>query len=661
MEQQQATAIPLDDTDDTDDFADTAGPIDVEQAEAAIVEHYPRLVRLAYLILPPGMGRTRRVLAAHALAQRALPRNQGRPETQEVELPWQRGTKGTAGDAGYAYVRLRVLRSALRAGRPRRPWALSAPLPLVWGLRLFPRSGGADELALDKALSELSGPGRAAYVLRELERLDDREVRALLHAAGVEDARDALDEADEVPEPAGSRDDGSLLESAEFDPCSLQARPTDLMRRRQHLRALLVTLVALVVCGSLLGMPGDGWGQSGAAAPSYARNPSSERALDPDRLTRAEPFAWRTATRADFSSWPARGDRLGDTALLRRALAVWARPGRSVRVSATAGTQSGPPSGPPQLLYAGVVDQAAVVLLYDGLRVARYAEGAEDSGGGDGTVALDLARLDAADAAASTALVLGRTDGNVRYLTAPWVRHTSVRDLLRPAERPRPVRMTTDGVTDPVRTVPRLRPCRGWPAVRFGSHLVADLGELAPARLTYGAPGSAARGGPRDVAGRDALLSWERTACRLPLMTGRGVRSVNIWRFGTQRLPEAGGRAAWLCTRAETWRGAGSRVLAQFQPWTTRRGAAGAVAATADGSAACGPRAPRVLAGVLWKARSGHWFLLAAGSRQVTAITATGGVRARSGHRALTAPAKPGAHATLKARMADGTRLGALR
>ncbi|KIF02087.1 hypothetical protein PL81_31960, partial [Streptomyces sp. RSD-27] len=49
-------------------------PPDVEQAEAAIVEHYPRLVRLAYLVLPPALGRNRRVLTAHALTQRALPR-----------------------------------------------------------------------------------------------------------------------------------------------------------------------------------------------------------------------------------------------------------------------------------------------------------------------------------------------------------------------------------------------------------------------------------------------------------------------------------------------------------------------------------------------------------------------------------------------------------
>ncbi|NEB76655.1 hypothetical protein G3I40_15705, partial [Streptomyces sp. SID14478] len=51
-----------------------ADVIDVEQAEAALVEHYPRLVRLAYLVLPPGLGRNRRVLTAHSVTQRALPR-----------------------------------------------------------------------------------------------------------------------------------------------------------------------------------------------------------------------------------------------------------------------------------------------------------------------------------------------------------------------------------------------------------------------------------------------------------------------------------------------------------------------------------------------------------------------------------------------------------
>ncbi|KIF74177.1 hypothetical protein QR77_09610, partial [Streptomyces sp. 150FB] len=57
--------------------APAAAFIRVEQAEAALVEHYPRLVRLAYLVLPPSLGRNRRVLTAHALVQRALPRRAG--------------------------------------------------------------------------------------------------------------------------------------------------------------------------------------------------------------------------------------------------------------------------------------------------------------------------------------------------------------------------------------------------------------------------------------------------------------------------------------------------------------------------------------------------------------------------------------------------------
>src|SRR4051812_13899116 len=81
---------------------------DVERAEAAIVEHYPRLVRLAYLVLPPSMGRHHRVLTAHGLVQRALPRaGRRRPA---AGLPAQRGP---APESGYDLVRLRTLRLAL--------------------------------------------------------------------------------------------------------------------------------------------------------------------------------------------------------------------------------------------------------------------------------------------------------------------------------------------------------------------------------------------------------------------------------------------------------------------------------------------------------------------------------------------------------------------
>lgn len=493
--------------------ASSADPVvDVEQAEAALVEHYPRLARLAYLVLPPGLGRGRRVLSAHALTQRALPRNR----TTTPVIPAQ--STGREVDPGYALVRLRVVRTALEAGLPlrRRAWPrrsqLPPLLPHVRGLKLFPRSGGADELALDQRLSALSGPGRAAYVLRGLERLPDDGVRQVLRAAGVADPDAALREADGVPGQYG------LLGSPEFDPCSLQARPTDLLRRRQHTKAALVAGAALVVCGALLGLPGDGWGPDGAAAPPYAQNPAAEAALDPGRLTKAAPAAWETSARTDFSVWPARGGLTGDEELLRRALAVWARPGESVGVSATPGTATGGPAGPPQLLYAGEVDTARVVVLHDGLRLVRYAEPKDGSAG----AALDFARTDGAGRAAATAVVLGRADGNVRYLTAPWVTKAAARDLVEPDSGARELTLS-DGVTSPLASPVQQRSgaCTSWNALELtdgsDTRVVTDLGELVPARLTTGRPGAA-----KDASGAKALDAWAPYACSLGAVRGQG-------------------------------------------------------------------------------------------------------------------------------------------
>ncbi|MFF5917167.1 hypothetical protein ACFY8C_02290 [Streptomyces flavochromogenes] len=833
------------------------GPVDVEQAEAALVERYPRLVRIAYLVLPPSLGRNRRVLTAHALVQRSLPRRRvAGPAVPESRLAED------AVDPGYAYVRGEVLRQALVAGLPLRRLALPRRaqfpplLPHVWGLRLFPRVGGADELALDQRLSRLSGPGRAAYVLRGLERQGDAEVLRVLASAGVEDPVSALAEADaledgpEAPShgpdgprppagggadsagragsagrvgeqagpgrggtggregfgpgagpagPAGTRSvgdagpadrtgaagtgpygrsdrvgeqpgrggaggargdgpgpdgptdtggtagpgprgggtdsgpgpgresghgvsgargeaagdaagrtagrreagaaDGSagqagaglgdgpagrgggpavgaglpglppvrhgfdpgrrrsgvaLLESDEFDPCALQARPTDLLRRRQHVRAGIVAVAALLVCGALLGLPGDGWGRNGAAAPSYARNPAAEAALDPGALKRVGPAVWPGSTRQDFSVWPARGALTGDRALLRRALAVWARPGASVQSSATPGTPVGPPMGPPQLLFAGVVDGARVVLLHDGLRAVRYAE---PVGGAAGAV-LDFARTDGADTAGSAALVLSRAAGNVRYLTAPWVQETAVRDLLAPREDARPLGRDAGGVTEPMTSPALAEGCTRWNAlqVRDGSGLrmLADLGELAPARLLWGPPAA-----PADATNSEARETWARTACQLTAVRAHGVRSVNAWRFARQPLPEGAGRGTWLCTRAETWRGTGSRVLAQFLvPSAT---APAALAARSEGSPACGVRDPRVLAGVLWQAPSGGWYVLAAGSADFTALETSGGVKGRSDGPLLAVKAAAGARADLAGTLPDGTRVSALR
>ncbi|NEY34350.1 hypothetical protein GTU99_19430 [Streptomyces sp. PRKS01-65] len=621
--------------------------VDVGQAEAALVEHYPRLARLAYLVLPPGLGRSRRVLTAHALTQRALPRSR----TEAPVIPSQPGGRDV--DPGYACLRLRVLRAALEAGLPlRRRLRLGRPalppvLPQVWGLKLFPRSGGADELGLDQRLSALSGPGRAAYALRGLEKLPDGDVREVLTAAGVTGVDAALGEADTVPGQY------ALLDSPEFDPCSLVARPTDLMRRRQHGKAALVAAAALVVCGALAALPGTGWGPDGPAAPPYAHNAAARAALDPGKLIRISPAAWRTSPRTDFSVWPARGDLTGDRALLRRALAVWARPGGTVRVSATPGTPTGGPPGPPHLLYAGNVDNARVVILYDGLRLARYAEPREGTPG----AALDLARADNARRAEAGAVVLDRSDGNVRYLTAPWVTEAAERDLAAPGSGAMELPLTggvTSLLSSPVR---RDGDCPSWNVLQLtdGSttRLLTDLGELVPARLTTGRPGSA-----REASGAAALRTWAPYACSLGAVRGQGVRSVNAWKFAEQSLPDDSGSATWVCTRAETWRGRGARALAQFRAPGGRHGT---VAAGGADVTACGARDPHVLAGVVWKSEADGWYLLAAGSDGTESVRATGGVRASADGNLLAARAERGVRAELRGTLEDGRKIAALR
>ncbi|MER5934674.1 hypothetical protein [Streptomyces sp. NPDC002054] len=645
--------------------ADTLVAVDLGRAEAALVEHYPRLVRMAYLVLPPALGRNRRVLGAHALTQRALPR--GRAASGPTRVPAQRGAagRGAVADPGYAYLRLRVLRAALEAGLPltfrRRPRRAQLPplLPQVWGLRLFPRSGGAEELALDQWLATLSGPARAACVLRVLEGLPEPEVLRVLAEAGAEDPAGAVAESRTTGTegPSGRTSGGAaeaLLTSPEFDPCVLQARPTDLLRRRRYGRAGLAAGAALLVCGALLALPGGGWGADGAAAPPYARNAAAEQALDPALLTRVAAMAWRASSRTDFSAWPARGSRTGDTALLRRALAVWARPGASVVVSATPGTPSGPPMGPAQLLYAGEVDQAVVVLLYDGLRVVRYAEPRTGTAG----AALDFARTDGASAETSGALVLSRVDGNVRYLTAPWVTSATARDLLKPGGPPTGLELTPEGVTPPVPSPAPSDACTSWTALALtagdSTALVTDLGELTPARLTSGAPGTTPAAAPAQAVAAD----WAKLACLLPSARSHGVRSVNAWAYAKQPLPEGNGTAGWLCTRAETWRGTADRVQAQF---LAPGAAAATAAAQAEGSPACGERQPRVLAGVLWKSRAGQWYVLAAGSDRFTALEVSGGVKGRAQGSQLAVKAPAGAMVELTGRLADGTKAGVLR
>ena len=207
-------------------------------------------------------------------------------------------------------------------------------------------------------------------------------------------------------------------------------------------------------------------------------------------------------------------------------------------------------------------------------------------------------------------------------------------DLLDPADREgRTLARGRDRVTGRLRTpVTNPRHCESWPGLALtGSadiapetQLYTDLGELPPARLTDGRK-------RRPATGEAARVRLARTACHFPAVLAGGVKSVNSWEFAHQRLPEGDGEAAWVCTRAGTWRGTGARVMAQFQPPARSPGRPGAAASRAEDTPACGPRGREVVSGVLWKSSEGHWYVLAAASDEVPEVRVHG-TGLRPGH-----------------------------
>ncbi|MDV5143738.1 hypothetical protein R1T08_05480 [Streptomyces sp. SBC-4] len=524
-------------------------------AEATLVEHYPRLVRLAHLILPPALGRHRRVLAAHALVQKSLAA--AAPSRPGPTVPVQRGESGPV----LAWLRERVVSAALRAAaRPR--WSLGrTALPSVLGLRVFPGAGGDDELALESALAAVAPEVRAAFALRVLEGLTADSAALLLAAAGVPAADEALRAAERLRTAVGD-DAESLLHGVEFDACTVQARPTDLLRRRHRTRlaALAFAMLMATSTAAVLTLRPE---PPAPAPPVTALAAASARAADPGLLVRTPVERWADTARVDLTAWPARGARTGDTALLSRALDAWVRgtgDRTGVRVTVTPGTPTTPPAAPARLLFAGPVDGSAVVLLHDGGRIIRYAEPLTGRGG----AVLELARADDADVTTGAAVAVSRTLLGARFLLAPWIEESAVRDLLRPDVPARRLAASEDGVTDPVpqapggcRRVPALQVRSSTRIVEDHSFLLADLGELGPAHLTWTpAPGTGAPARqPREATSAAGLAAWARSACALTGLRGTGVRAVNRWEFAQQTLPERAGRATWTCTRAESWDG----------------------------------------------------------------------------------------------------------
>lgn len=196
------------------------------------------------------------------------------------------------------------------------------------------------------------------------------------------------------------------------------------------------------------------------------------------------------------------------------------------------------------------------------------------------------------------------------------------------------------------------------------SFVLTDLGTLTPVHLTYtplpDGPGAVPARQPREATGAAARAAWAAGACGLRTLGGgrggSGVRAVNVWDFADSDLPDGAGRAVWSCTRASGWAGPGD-VLVQLRPPS---GPPQEVA-RARSTAACGRFGQHLLAGTRWRSPAGRWYLLAAGSREVTAITASGAVRAETGGRSLVAPVgAAGAPVSLTARLASGARITAL-
>lgn len=580
--------------------SEPAHRITLEQAEAVLIEQYARLVRLAYLTLPDDRGRHRRVLDAHRIVQRALPRIA------------RHLSAGPDGDT-YGWLRTRVVRAALDTKRLR-------GVPTVIGLRFFPRAGGAVELGLDRRLSEMAPGVRAAFALLVLERMPEREARRITGDAA------AVRQAHALRQQLGA-DGERALTSSEFDPCFVHTTPDDLLRRRRNSRLAGAALGALVLTGcaaltaQLMQPPPV------PVADPAGGQPAVSHALDPERLVRADPQGWADTSRVDLTAWPARGGLANDHALLSRALRVWDHPAESVRRTVESGASTEGPAHSPQLLYAGAVDARKIVLFYDGERTVRYTE-PEQAGGAGAT--LDIARSDDSDVTDASALTLVRSATSARYLLAPWVSESGLRDLRDPDHLPRPLPLA-DGVT-PAVALPPAKGCGTWPALQLRSSakivenhrfLLTDLGGFSPVHLTYqplpakGETAPPKSGRPVEATSSAALLAWAKTSCGLPELDP-GVRSVNTWDFASQELPD-GGSGTWNCMRADTWKGPG-QILIGLRPATGRP----LLAASARNTAACSRYGQHVVAGVEYRTKKGDRYLLAAGSRAVTRLTADG-------------------------------------
>ncbi|WP_194925386.1 sigma-70 family RNA polymerase sigma factor [Catenulispora pinisilvae] len=615
-----------------------------EDLEAALVLHYSRLVRIAYLALPPEGDRHGRVLAAHAIAQRTLSGGAGpggRPGRWLRRAPQQ-----VDGDS-YAILRQAVVNAVLRKAW----WPRSLRQPYVWGLRLFPLGGGSQELELDAALRGLSITARMAYVLLALEELDAEEVAELLSGAGARGVPAALERARQLlaEHPAG------VLESSEFDPCTLRTRPTDLSRRRRQTRGaaagggvVLVALLAIVI-----GVSGSGSGGADAAVTGAAGADVAHTAVQ------VADGAWQQSPRLDFGVWPTRGDGSVPAATVGQAVTAWSSQHPDV-YKLGAGAADGPPLQPVHALWSGHLDGATVVLLFDSTRLARYT--LPDAPSAADPVRLDVVPADGADLTSAGAVVLRSTDAGDRWLVAPWVDTVGVRDLRIPSASAQSAAVS-DGVTAAV-PKPPASGCGSWPALQLHAtaavggetFALTDLGGVTGTHLLFTAPPKTdPTQTPREVAAPDAFGTQARVACGLSALAGQDVKQVDTWVFAQQPLPQSQGLASWVCVRADQWAGGGS-ATSEFLPPAAQ--AAATVTGTESDGRTCSALGPNVVAQARWRAPDGKVYLLVAGTRHVVKVAVSDS--AGTVRQTVSAPEHTAAVALTGAQAAAGSGVGIL-
>lgn len=604
-------------------------PDSVAALESALVLHYPRLVRLAYLALPGDGERHHRALTAHGIVQNTLPRGAVpglRTLTTRLSIPYPRGRSaggqgrggdGTAAGLAYAELRLAVLREVLWAPRRRWPGSLAVVLrPRVWGLRLFPVGGGAEELRLAAALRDADPVARAAYVLMTLEGLSNKEAEATLAAAGAESCRNAVAVAQRLAlvYPA------EVALSGEFDPCTLRTGPVDLPQRRRRIRLAAVLTCGVLVAGTALAasvvIGGGGDKPTGSATRTVVATPHGTITL-----SSVPADLWLHTARLDFTAWPDRSAAGADGSAVSQALAAWNGSDAGV-VRAGPSTSSEAPVAPVRVLWNGKVDGATVVLLADATRLARYTRPVHPTA--EDPVRLELTRADDSDVTSAGAVLLRSTDAGDRWLMAPWVVEVTTRDLRRPDVLARTVGVV-NGVTAEVPRPP-VGGCASWPSLQLRSSpsvaehhafLLTDLGGITAAHLTFTpAPSRGAAQPPREATGSDALVALSRLACGLPALRNQDTKQINLWEFALQPLPQSRGTATWICTRADRWDGTGSSVTSFLPPGNAPAAQTGSQAQ----GRACSRFSQHIIADTRWRSPQGKQYLLVAGSRHVSSL-----------------------------------------